>query len=73
MTEHLPECAVAVALPGTFTSCICEALRSCEERVSRAFNAVRLDDIDSPFHAANIAYDAGQNDSISQSQMQTRP
>jgi hypothetical protein len=36
MTEHLPECAVAVALPGTFTSCICEALRACEERVLNA-------------------------------------
>ncbi len=35
MTEHLPECAVAVALPGTFTSCICEALRACEARVLR--------------------------------------
>ncbi len=36
MTEHLPECAVAVALPGTFTSCICIALSACEERVLAA-------------------------------------
>ena len=33
MTEHLPECPVAAARPGTFTSCICDALRACEERV----------------------------------------
>ena len=33
MTEHLPECAVSVALPGTFTSCICDELRACEARV----------------------------------------
>ena len=33
MTEHLPECPVAAARPGTFTSCICGRLRACEERV----------------------------------------
>ena len=33
MTEHLPECPVAAARPGTFTSCICDRLRACEERV----------------------------------------
>ena len=33
MTEHLPECAVAAARPGTFTSCICDELRACEQRV----------------------------------------
>ena len=33
MTKHLPECPVAAARPGTFTSCICDALRACEERV----------------------------------------
>ena len=33
MTEHLPECPVAVARPGTFTSCICDRLRACEQRV----------------------------------------
>ena len=33
MNEHLPECPVAVARPGTFTSCICDRLRACEQRV----------------------------------------
>ena len=33
MSEHLPECPVAAARPGTFTSCICGRLRACEERV----------------------------------------
>ena len=36
MSEHLPECPVAVARPGTFTSCICDALRACEQRVLNA-------------------------------------
>ena len=36
MTEHLPECPVAAARPGTFTSCICDALRACEKRVIAA-------------------------------------
>ena len=36
MTEHLPECAVAAARPGTFLSCICDALRACEDRVVAA-------------------------------------
>jgi hypothetical protein len=36
MTEHLPECAVAAARPGTFLSCICDALRACEARVIAA-------------------------------------
>lgn len=35
MTKHLPECAVSVARPGTFTSCICDELRECEERSQR--------------------------------------
>ena len=33
MTKHLPECPVAAARPGTFTSCICDRLRACEARV----------------------------------------
>jgi hypothetical protein len=33
MTEHLPECAVAAARPGTFLSCICDELRACEQRM----------------------------------------
>jgi hypothetical protein len=36
MTEHLPECAVAAARPGTFLVCICDALRACEQRVTAA-------------------------------------
>ena len=36
MTKHLPECPVAAARPGTFTSCICDALRACEKRVTDA-------------------------------------
>lgn len=36
MTKHLPECPVAVARPGTFTSCICDALRACEARMLNA-------------------------------------
>lgn len=36
MTEHLPECPVAAACPGTFTSCICGRLRACEARVHEA-------------------------------------
>ena len=39
MTEHLPECPVAVARPGTFTSCICDRLRACEQRVLDAARA----------------------------------
>ena len=35
MTEHLPECPVAAARPGTFTSCICGRLSACEQRVRR--------------------------------------
>ena len=59
MTEHLPECAVAVALPGTFTSCICEALRACEERVSKAFHVVRRDDMAEWGKLSRDQFDAG--------------
>jgi len=34
MSGHLPECAAAVARPGTFTSCICDELKACEARVA---------------------------------------
>ena len=39
MTEHLPECAVAVALAGTFTTCICDELGACQNRIARGERA----------------------------------
>ena len=55
MTEHLPECAVAVALPGTFTSCICEALRACEKRMLD-------DDVPTAAYHGQRGYEQGQRD-----------
>ena len=73
MTEHLPECAVAVALPGTFLVCICEALRACEERVRSNpdwTSHILLDELERCLALAYKeglgagAYDQGQHDAL---------
>ena len=43
MTEHLPECPVAAACPGTFTFCICGRLRAAEMRGVDAQLSIDLD------------------------------
>lgn len=35
MTEHLPECPQGYAVPFTLDRCICDELRTCEQRVKR--------------------------------------
>jgi hypothetical protein len=43
MNEHLPECPVAAACPGTFTFCICGRLRAAEMRGVDAQLSIDLD------------------------------
>ena len=43
MSEHLPECPVAAACPGTFTFCICGRLRAAEMRGVDAQLSIDLD------------------------------
>ena len=57
MTEHLPECAVSVALPGTFTSCICDELRACEQRMLD-------DDVPAAAYHGQRGYETGYADAL---------
>jgi hypothetical protein len=73
MTEHLPECwAKHESDPPAW--CICDELRSCENRVrSEAYwnypsmNGERppiFKDLGNPFDVARVAYEKGQRDAL---------
>lgn len=58
MSEHLPECFAVK--PHTFIYvCICERLKDCEDRVSKAFHVVRRDDMAKWEKFARDQFDAG--------------
>ena len=67
MTGHLPECPMTTedAICCTLT-CICDALRACEDRVARAFHQVRADDRVEWARFARDQFDAGYAAAISQ-------
>ena len=73
MTKHLPECPVAAARPGTFTSCICDALRACEQRVAEETEAAMIESFywkpspphDKHYFADNVcAYCIGRREAL---------
>jgi predicted trehalose synthase len=62
MNEHLPECHYVKDTGGVrygWNDCICDELRTCEERVARAFHQVRKDDTKQWEKFSRDQFDAG--------------